>query len=274
MTYLGAFAFGLVIGWFVYFTNRYRKGDVQFSDLITLVGIIGGGAVTALFGEGRTALFGAYGLGLAFGFFAYFVALFILVRNSGGAFGLTWFLDGRRKKLGPDEEIPGETRPTIAPMDMRPGFSERLAVLEDRLDRLPQPSPPAAAMAMPALAAPSPSPLADAGDQRQRAIAAIVEGLRELLRRIGETTDDAARARLQDAYDQLARKQDELVALRLKDILDSEQVKAALAKLRTITSDLEVEAKQMKTATDAVAAAAKIIGGVTRIVGLLGGLFA
>jgi hypothetical protein len=268
----GAFAFGAVIGWFVYFTNRYRKGDVQFSDLTTLVGIIGGGAITALFGDAKSALFGAYGFGLAAGFFSYFAALLILVRNSGGVFGWTWFLDGRRKKLGPDEEIPGDTRPTIAPMEVQPALGERVAVLEDRLDRLPPIPPPAVAMAM-AATAPTPSPLADAGDQRQRAIAAIVEAIRELLRRIGETTDANVRARLEDTHDQLTRKEDELVALRLRDILDSDQIKAALAKLRAITTDLEVEAKRMKDATDAVAAAAKIIGGVTQIIGLLGGLF-
>ena len=64
---LGAFGFGLLIGWYVYYINRYRKGDVQFSDLTTLIGVIGGGGITALFGASSGALFGAYGIGLAVG---------------------------------------------------------------------------------------------------------------------------------------------------------------------------------------------------------------
>ena len=37
LPYLGAAGFGAIIGWYVYYINRYRKGDVQFSDLTTLV---------------------------------------------------------------------------------------------------------------------------------------------------------------------------------------------------------------------------------------------
>ena len=96
---LGAGAFGMVIGWFVYFINRYRKDDVQLSDIVTLIGAIGGAAVLSLFGA-KTELFGAYGIGLALGFFGYFLALLVLVRASvrrNGAFTWEWFLDGRRK---------------------------------------------------------------------------------------------------------------------------------------------------------------------------------
>ncbi|RMG95735.1 MAG: hypothetical protein D6706_11385, partial [Chloroflexi bacterium] len=55
---LGAGAFGAIIGWYVYYINRYRKGDVQFSDLVTLIGILGGGTIVSLF-PARTDLFGA-----------------------------------------------------------------------------------------------------------------------------------------------------------------------------------------------------------------------
>lgn len=99
---MGAFAFGAVLGWFTYFTNRYRKGEVQQADLTTLVGVIGGGAVTALFGEAKSTLFGAYGIGLAVGFFGYFLPLLAFIRSSRGVFTTTWFLDGRRKKLAAD----------------------------------------------------------------------------------------------------------------------------------------------------------------------------
>jgi hypothetical protein len=109
----------VVLGWFTYFTNRYRKGEVQFTDLATLLGVIGGGAVTALFGDAKTTLFGAYGIGLAVGFFAYFLTLIVLVRRSKGVFTLAWFLDGRRRRLEDDEEIPGDSRGSGVAMSLR-----------------------------------------------------------------------------------------------------------------------------------------------------------
>ncbi len=92
---IGAGAFGALIGWYVYFINRHRKDDVQLSDIVTLVGVLGGAAVLALF-PAQTPLFGAYGIGLALGFFAYFILLLILVGISPN-FSADWFLDGRRK---------------------------------------------------------------------------------------------------------------------------------------------------------------------------------
>ncbi|MHB8066930.1 MAG: hypothetical protein ACYDIC_03405 [Desulfobaccales bacterium] len=92
---LGAGGFGAIIGWYVYYINRYRKGDVQLSDLVTVIGTVGGGAVLTLF-PAKTDLFGAYGIGLTLGFFGYFIVLLILVAGSKN-FEMDWFLDGRRK---------------------------------------------------------------------------------------------------------------------------------------------------------------------------------
>ena len=111
---LGSGGIGVIIGWHVYYINRYRKGDVQLSDLVTLLGILGGGSIMALF-PAKTDLFGAYGIGLFCGFFAYFIVLIFLVGVSKN-FGSDWFLDGRRKKLADDEMIPGEVRPTGSAM--------------------------------------------------------------------------------------------------------------------------------------------------------------
>src|SRR5687767_12048950 len=94
---IGAGAFGAVVGWYVYYINRWRKDDVQLSDIVTLIGAIGGAAVLALFPE-RTDLFGAYGIGLATGFFLYFFILVILVNKAPG-FSSAWFLDGRAPRL-------------------------------------------------------------------------------------------------------------------------------------------------------------------------------
>jgi hypothetical protein len=112
---LGAGGFGLIIGWYVYYINRYRKADVQLSDLVTLIGILGGGAVLALFPQ-RTDLFGAYGIGLALGFFGYFLVLVALV-NTSRNFSADWFLDGRRRRPVDPEFVPGEIAVTVRPMD-------------------------------------------------------------------------------------------------------------------------------------------------------------
>lgn len=109
----GAFCLGLIVGWFVYYINRYRKGDVQFGDITTVLAAIGGAAVVQLFGQG-TAMFGAYGIGLAIGFFGYFLILVALV-NISPNFGADWFLDGRRKNPASDEGYGTQERPPMAP---------------------------------------------------------------------------------------------------------------------------------------------------------------
>ena len=116
---LGAGGFGAVVGWYVYYINRYRKADVQLSDAVTLIGAIGGAAILALF-PAKSELFGAYGVGLAAGFFGYFLALVIMVGWSK-KFAIEWFLDGRRLKLGADEVIPGELEGTVRPMEAGEG---------------------------------------------------------------------------------------------------------------------------------------------------------
>ena len=87
---LGAFCFGAVIGWFTYFTNRYRR-EVSLTDIATIIGALGGAAILALF-RPRTDLFGAYGFGLAVGFFGYFIVLLLMVAQSE-THNVDWFLD-------------------------------------------------------------------------------------------------------------------------------------------------------------------------------------
>ena len=103
---LGAGGIGAIIGWYVYYINRYRKGDVQLTDLVTLIGILGGGSILAIF-PAKTDLFGAYGIGLFAGFFGYFIVLLILVAISPN-FTIDWFLDGRRKKAVDPFFVPSE----------------------------------------------------------------------------------------------------------------------------------------------------------------------
>ena len=115
---LGAAFFGMVIGWQVYIINRYRTAAVDFGDLATVIGSVGGAAVLNLFPSG-SALFGAYGIGLAIGYFAYFFVLLALVRRSEN-FNVDWFLDGRRKMPTGDYIIPEGVRTTVAAMGEAP----------------------------------------------------------------------------------------------------------------------------------------------------------
>jgi hypothetical protein len=110
----GAFGFGAVIGWYLYFINRYRKAEVQIGDLTTVIGAIGGAAVLKMFGDDAT-LFGAYGIGIAAGFFGYFVILMFLVGHSK-SFSSDWFLDGRRPNPPADWGYGTDTQGTVHAM--------------------------------------------------------------------------------------------------------------------------------------------------------------
>lgn len=110
---VGAGGFGAILGWFLYYVNRYRQGNVQLADLVTLIGALGGGSILAIFPE-RTDLFGAYGLGLFAGFFGYFLMLVLLVLISDN-FTIDWFLDGRRKAPTGEFSIPPGVEPGPRP---------------------------------------------------------------------------------------------------------------------------------------------------------------
>jgi O-antigen/teichoic acid export membrane protein len=88
ITYVGAFCFGLVVGWVTYRTLRRRSGESGLSDIATVIGAVGGAAVTSLFKP--EDLFAAYAIGLAIGFFAYFIVGLKLEGkpNAGG-----WMID-------------------------------------------------------------------------------------------------------------------------------------------------------------------------------------
>ena len=82
----GALAFGIVIGWVTYRTLRRQQETVALSNIASVVGAVGGGAVTALFNS--PALFGWYSIGLFVGFFAY-----LILGNTIFA-GVRWLGDG------------------------------------------------------------------------------------------------------------------------------------------------------------------------------------
>lgn len=79
---LGSVLFGVVIGWVTYRTLARRTGDVNMSDIATVVGAVGGGAVLAIFDDDH--LFGLYAIGLAIGFFSYIGIYFALRGRKAG----------------------------------------------------------------------------------------------------------------------------------------------------------------------------------------------
>ena len=68
---IGAVCFGLVIGWITYRTLRRTGETVALSNIATVIGAVGGGAVTAQFDT--PTIFSWYCIGLAVGFFLYLI---------------------------------------------------------------------------------------------------------------------------------------------------------------------------------------------------------
>jgi len=83
---LGALAFGLVVGWVTYRTLRRSGETVALSNIATVIGAVGGAAVTALFDT--KILFAWYSIGLFIGFALYLILGNTLFRNVG------WLGDG------------------------------------------------------------------------------------------------------------------------------------------------------------------------------------
>ncbi len=84
MPEVGAFCFGLVIGWVTYRTLRRKADGAALGDIAAVIGAVGGAAVTNLYN--RAELFAAYSIGLSIGFFAYLI--------------IGCYLDAKAKKSG------------------------------------------------------------------------------------------------------------------------------------------------------------------------------
>jgi len=79
MEWLGPFCFGLVIGWVTYRTLRRKTDGVALGDIAGVIGAVGGAAVVALF---KSNAFDSYCVGLAIGFFAYFVSGMLIDKHA------------------------------------------------------------------------------------------------------------------------------------------------------------------------------------------------
>jgi NhaP-type Na+/H+ or K+/H+ antiporter len=90
--FLGALCFGLVVGWVTYRTLRRTKQESNFADIVTVIGAVGGAAVTSLFKSG--VLFAAYCIGLAIGFFGYFAIALIFPEKDAQRKRISRFKNG------------------------------------------------------------------------------------------------------------------------------------------------------------------------------------
>lgn len=87
MINIGAVCFGLVVGWITYRTLRRKEGGAAVSDIAAVIGAIGGAGVTGLFDAQE--LFSSYCIGLAVGFFGYFIVGIIIGKGKADS----WMMD-------------------------------------------------------------------------------------------------------------------------------------------------------------------------------------
>ena len=79
----GSLCFGAVIGWITYYTMRKNTKPRTLSDLTVIIAALVGPGILTVFpapvAGTRQTMFGYYGIGLAFGFFLYYILFVILV---------------------------------------------------------------------------------------------------------------------------------------------------------------------------------------------------
>jgi hypothetical protein len=81
MLTVGMVCFGVLIGFITYRTLARTTDSASISDLATVIGAVGGGAVTAIV-RPQTTLFGYYAVGLLAGFIAYGILFWLLNRGT------------------------------------------------------------------------------------------------------------------------------------------------------------------------------------------------
>lgn len=90
MEYVGPFCFGLVIGWVTYRTLRRKSENVALGDIAGVIGAVGGATVVGLF---KDTGFDTYCIGLATGFFGYFlIGMMIQPKDSNAPAGVSGWM--------------------------------------------------------------------------------------------------------------------------------------------------------------------------------------
>ncbi len=79
----GSLCFGAVIGWITYYTMRKNTKPRTLTDLTVVIAALVGPGILTVFpapvAGTRQTMFGYYGIGLASGFFLYYVLFLLLV---------------------------------------------------------------------------------------------------------------------------------------------------------------------------------------------------
>jgi hypothetical protein len=107
--------FGLVLGWITYYTMRKSTKPRTLSDITVIISALVGPAILAVFPapvDGRQTMFGYYGIGLALGFFLYYVIFILMLWKAPRRLLRVMGLVRARRRPGTP---PGEPPPTEAP---------------------------------------------------------------------------------------------------------------------------------------------------------------
>ena len=75
---VGAGCFGLVVGYITYRTLARTTDKAAITDLASVIGAIGGGVITTLYGPANGSLFAVYSIGLVVGMGLYLLASVLL----------------------------------------------------------------------------------------------------------------------------------------------------------------------------------------------------
>jgi uncharacterized membrane protein YeaQ/YmgE (transglycosylase-associated protein family) len=79
----GSICFGMVIGWITYYTMRKNTKPRTLADITVIISALVGPAVLAVFPapieDTKQTMFGYYGIGLATGFFLYYIFFVVLL---------------------------------------------------------------------------------------------------------------------------------------------------------------------------------------------------
>jgi hypothetical protein len=99
VTSIGACCFGIAVGYITYRTLVRTTDKTAISDLATVIGAVGGAAVTGLFDPSRGDAFGWYSIGLLAGIASFFLLYLALNGRSKTAAVMG------AKDLGPSESV-------------------------------------------------------------------------------------------------------------------------------------------------------------------------
>jgi|SRR5262252_8101411 len=107
---LGAFCFGVVIGYVTYRT-LVRKGNSSISDIAAVAAAVGGGVVTQLFRPAAGDRFGWYAIGLLVGMAVFLILRIVFERPTKSGKPAPQVLGDDPQPRPANEAILGDTRP-------------------------------------------------------------------------------------------------------------------------------------------------------------------